>query len=201
MVASERAEQVVFSLRHSAARGQRDDLDATLDLAHTRSRAMGAWQEIVSLTEIFTDDCLATLTRQATHRLADGPRSLVLDDFRSAITTWDNRKRSFNRVHGIAIGLMPSWQWVNAAVYVRNSIAHGGGRLTRLQTRKKALEIATLLRLDFANDEFSLPWASVHDVAERCVSFCLELDQAIGGPTTWTTHNGTHSFEPTGPYA
>lgn len=93
--------------------------------------------------------------------------------------TWDARKEALTKVFGIRAGNFRSWQALDGAIWVRNSIAHGSGGLSRMQKRAEATK-AEALGVALIDGRLYLRDESVARCVDACCAFVVELDDAAG---------------------
>ncbi|WP_156213284.1 hypothetical protein [Lentzea aerocolonigenes] len=139
------------------------------DPAQTRLEAM--YLRYVSIVEAYVDSLSGHLFRQKVAGHEPTLRLLVADAELRASNTWNERKSAFSRYHSFSIETFGRWSEFDAAIDVRNSIAHGLGSLTRRQrdqkTRAKIRSIGAIL----IDDHVVLSVA----VLDQCYSICREL--------------------------
>ena len=134
----------------------------------------------VSTTEAYVD---ALLADRLFAQLA--PPTTLLQSMVHVIelygsSNWANRHQTFRRVHGVRLADCEAWKQVDAATHVRNSIAHGLGRLTASQRQNKDLaRIVGSISVTLGGSELRLSEQSVEDVYEACVAFVKWVDAAV----------------------
>lgn len=131
---------------------------------------------VVSVTEAFLD---ATSLEQLQRRidLTNPTHVSLLSEWElSSTSTWNRREAAFAEYHGIALKKQPKYKEVQAAVHVRNSIAHGLGKLTARQRSNKGLAVE-LARIDVAIGSGRLHLG--HDAAPLATEACTTLIEAI----------------------
>lgn len=134
---------------------------------------------MVSLTEAYLDalqsDLLATKVSQPTDTL----RRMVEEIEVSATSNWTARKRTFRRIHRISLNQLDGWAEIEAAVHVRNSIAHALGSLTVRQRAHTQLPLQ-LQRIEVvvADGRIHLSDGSLNVLETSCRKFVLAVDAA-----------------------
>lgn len=139
-------------------------------------RMQGTFVRLMSITEAYVDTVLAAeLTGQVPL-----PNTLVrrlLDDrIEDASRGWNDRK-DLGILVGVRVTDFPAWSRVDTAIDVRNAIAHGLGRLTRLQTKDG--KVATALRqhgVQIDGRDLRLSAKNITDCKELCLGFVKWLD-------------------------
>jgi hypothetical protein len=106
----------------------------------------------------------------------------LLEDFNSGTTaTWSRRIQTYNRYHKINLKKQTSWRELEAAIDVRNSIAHGLGRLTATQAAKKRQVEARLKFIEVLIVDHELRYSdrSIEIVRRACSDFVRSVDGRV----------------------
>jgi hypothetical protein len=175
-------EQAVRSILHTVA-----DLRARPVSARSRGRVatasqiaeQGAVLRIVSITEAYLD----TLSLQEVTRSvpASPMTTKLLSTFEtSTTTTWRAREQSFKSHHGIDLSKCARWSDLQAAIDVRNSIAHALGRVTAFLRRNNKLAIKVgAIDVTVSDGRMLLSDTTVDMVAALCVEFIYDVDSKV----------------------
>ncbi len=111
-------------------------------------------------------------------------QALLLNEWEiSSTSTWPKREEAFKVYHGTALSSCAGYPALMAAVQVRNSIAHGLGRLTarqrtspNLANRTKAINVVVGGgRMHLSDDTLTL-------VADACNAFIRDVDSQLPLP-------------------
>lgn len=136
--------------------------------------AMGTWMTLLAYTEFYTDEVLDMLFNAASSSAEDGYRYLLEREMKRALSSWESRKVAFRKLFDIRVTEYASWQVFEAAIWVRNGIAHGSGGLSRLQRPEEAQK-ALPLDVSLRDGRFVLGSRSVNACSEACSAFVLSL--------------------------
>ncbi len=135
---------------------------------------------LVSITEATVDSLGVELTTRDLRKVDEVVRLLMLEKELAATSTWDARRRTFKRHHGVDLRRCAEYGRLEGAIEVRNAIAHGLGRLTTRQ----ALSAETpkqLSRVDVVvvNGYVDLGPIHLRECADYAADFLKSLDGAI----------------------
>jgi hypothetical protein len=178
-------EQAVGSILHTVA-----DLHARPTPTSSRGRIattsqiaeQGALLRIVSITEAYLD----SLSLQEVMRtVPPSPMtSKLVETFEtSTTTTWRARRQSFKTHHGIDLVKCARWNDLDAAIDVRNSIAHALGRVTAFLRRNSQLATKVgRIGVIVANGQMLLSDSTVDKVASVCADFIYDVDSKVPIP-------------------
>ncbi|MBQ1072833.1 hypothetical protein KBX06_06600 [Micromonospora sp. C31] len=106
----------------------------------------------------------------------------LLEDFDSGTTaTWARRIQAYARYHSIDIKKQTAWPKLEAAIDVRNSIAHGLGRLTATQAAKKRAVETRLKAIEVSIVDRELRYSSqtIDLVRSACSDFIRSVDTQV----------------------
>lgn len=138
---------------------------------------MGSWVILVSYTEFYADQQLATLFDSAERDAAPRESFLLKDARRKAHINWESRREAFSGVFDVRLTEFSSWQGLDAAIWVRNAIAHGSGGITRQQKPEEAVK-ASHVGVSLMEGRLVLGADSVQSCSIACCKFVEELDGA-----------------------
>lgn len=178
------AEQYILRADSTAATGrlQGGTLPATTDPHQWRAEA--ALLRIVSVIEAYVD--ATSIVRMS--RLVDRsqPHLLrLLEDFEfNSSSNWKQRKDAFAAYHGFRIPSCRGWQKVEAGIEVRNSLAHGLGRLTARQRGKSGLvKMLSCIDVTVGGGHIHLSATTIPKVAVAAREFLTDIDSRIEIPS------------------
>jgi hypothetical protein len=99
--------------------------------------AESSFLRLVTIAEAFTDSLSVSLLRG---RAQPEPQlmGLVNQYELRAGPTWEARRESYERIHGVRFGACPHWASLKIGTEIRNAIAHGLGTLTVRQRAELA---------------------------------------------------------------
>lgn len=135
------------------------------------ARRQGCFLRLVSIVEAYVDVVAQSLFEENLPTEHDLVRRLVEDAGLRASSTWSERKDSFVKYHGIRLTKFARWTELDAGIEVRNSIAHGLGKLTPRQRGSNAQ--SKMAKIDVAVQDGSV---IVSDASlARCRDVCIEF--------------------------
>ena len=132
---------------------------------------------ILGYTEFYVDGIIDSLFERASRQLADGAKFVMSKEAAKSHGTWDARKEALTKVFSIPVGNFRSWQALDGAIWVRNSIAHGSGGLSRMQKRTEVAK-AEVVGVAVIDGRLHLRDESVEHCVDACCAFVQELDDA-----------------------
>lgn len=142
-------------------------------------RNQSEYLRLVSIVEAFIDTCS---NQQFDSRISGRDsflRDVVSEVRETALKGWDERKEAFKTYHGVLLGDCAHWSNVDAAREIRNSIAHGLGRLTPRQrntkTRRKIESMAVALR----GDQLVVDSLALDKCLKSAVAFITDVDRRL----------------------
>lgn len=111
-----------------------------VEAASTENQVLEAMRFVylASLAEAFLDEWIGQLTgvvEMGARVNSELVSSVLSDFFDDSIRSWDRRRDAVGGLSGVRIGELSTWQVIGGLIEARNSIVHGGGRLTRFQLR------------------------------------------------------------------
>lgn len=139
----------------------------------------GAFTTLVSYAEFYVDKVVGDLLKVA-ETDAHGLTLTTLREFGShkAFNGWEGRKRVINEVLVTKVSTWREWERFDGAIWVRNSIAHGGGGLSRKQKRGDAAK-ANLVAVSLVDDRLQVDSESLRECRVACVGFVTRLDAEL----------------------
>lgn len=142
------------------------------------SSAPGTWMAMVALAEFHCNEVLDFLLDVEGSLGPAGYSALLQKARATAFDSWPKRADIMNAVFHLRLGSLASWERFEAAVFVRNSIAHGGGSLTRRQKPTEAGKLKTL-GVQLSDRKIVLLKESTAACYEACADFVRDLDRAV----------------------
>jgi len=143
-------------------------------------RAQSVYLRSVSIVEACADSLLDQLFERRVATLETFYRLLSDAAVSAATQNWDSRKLAFKDYHGVILGECPSWSQVDAAITVRNAIAHGLGRLTARQRNSKDRAKVRTVGIRLRDDYLEIDAAALGRCLDVCSKFISELDHQVG---------------------
>jgi hypothetical protein len=146
----------------------------------TRVVEEAALLRLVSITESFLD----ALSLQAISGAVDARVPIVgklVEEFEmSATSSWPKREEAFKNYHGVLLTACAGYKDVQAAIQVRNCIAHGLGRLTPRQRRNRGLPSqVSSLNVAVGSGRMHLGDSTISITGQACGSFIRAVDLLI----------------------
>lgn len=151
------AEAAIYSLKRTVAAyrdsveamGRTDSRLAPGGRTYEAERAQDAVMRLVTTSEMYVVEVLLVETEA---RLVGSPTAVVLwDDVESRYTqTWERRRSGWKKFHGLDLKASGAWDPLEGFVDARNAIAHGLGRLTRVQLKNRGAVESRLLKAGIA---------------------------------------------------
>ena len=135
---------------------------------------------LVSIVEAYTDALMIQLMRTGVPP-RNGLVERMIGELEQSVSRggWSQRQGAFIRLHGVRFSDFSAWKRLEAAAHVRNSIAHGLGRLTPSQRRNAEMPAKVgLIGVEVRGDRFVLNDASLLLTFEACREFIRALDAA-----------------------
>lgn len=155
---------------------------ATAGLGHydfDQVRNQSEYLRLVSIVEAYVDTCS---TQQFEFRTIGGSaflRSLVSEAREASLKGWDERKEAFKTYHGVGLGDCARWNDIDAAREVRNSIAHGLGRLTPRQQNTRTIGKMRSVGIAFRGNELVVDAAALEKCVKSAVAFISDVDRHL----------------------
>lgn len=173
----EDTERTLLRLRKSAGLYQSLVDEGAVSVSDRPTLLMGTWMMVLGYTEFYVDGILGALFSHAASTLPPGPRYLMEREASKSQVSWLARRDALKDVFAIQTGSFASWDRLDAAIWVRNSIAHGSGRLTRMQKLTEAAK-AEKVGVAVVDGELYLSHKAMGLCANACCEFVTELDLA-----------------------
>lgn len=111
----------------------------------------------------------------------NGTVDLLVREFEiNASSNWQNRTRACKNYLSIDVPRLDNWKAFNAAIDVRNSIAHGLGALTARQRRNSQLASQLdLVDVKIANGRMVISATVIGRVLDVCRSLIIEIESKL----------------------
>lgn len=138
---------------------------------------------LVSITEAYLD-AMSLETVSARLDLTVPTQSLLLNDWEIASTSaWHKREDAFATHQGFKLKSCTNYKELMAAVQVRNSIAHGLGRITARQRTSRSL-VTDVLRINVTvgGGRMHLSSTTLQITANACRAFIFDVDAQVPVP-------------------
>ena len=142
-------------------------------------RLQSCFVRMVGGAEAFTDAVLLGMLDREAEALTP-VLGQIFEDYTASVTaTWDAREKALRRDFGIVLNHWASYPLLLAATDVRNTIAHGLGRMTRRQLRRPG-PLARIQTLGVYVDQgvLDLDVTNIRTCREICIGFTSWLDEA-----------------------
>jgi hypothetical protein len=164
-----------------ATRAHRSRLAAPiLDTAQVQRQATVL--RMISITEAFCVDRLLDLAEKEVAPTDSSVRNLIWQRSSvAAVSTWPSIQATYKTWYSIR----PSWTRINQLLEVRNAIAHGLGRLTRVQKSHAKATIGRITQagVTVVGDLVVLEEPDLQYVRQVCVDLVSEVDQLVQSST------------------
>ncbi|MFC5831202.1 hypothetical protein [Nonomuraea insulae] len=132
----------------------------------------------VSITEAYIDALSSELMSNAMPYSNPLVKILIEEYEIQTTSNWERRHEKFSKIHSIRLKECSEWNKVNAAIEVRNTIAHGLGRLTPLQQKKANIASAlSAIGVSIDAGRVRLTLATARTVRDACRAFIRSVDQ------------------------
>ncbi len=142
-------------------------------------RAQSEYLRLVSIIEAYVDSCSSHLFDIRAIGKDIFFTSLITEACNKATATWEERKTSMLKHHGVKMTQCKAWCDIDAAREVRNSIAHGLGRLTGRQNNSKTRKKMEKVGIAFSGDALVIEEAALTRCTDSAVAFIEDLDCSI----------------------
>lgn len=135
---------------------------------------------LISVVEASVDSLGGELTSRSVSNVDEVLRLLILEKELAATSTWNSRRRSFKRHHGVDLRKCAEHDRLEGGVEVRNAIAHGLGRLTTRQVLSaETLKHLARVNVTVVNGYVDLCPIHLTECASYCSNFLRSLDQTL----------------------
>lgn len=142
-------------------------------------RNQSEYLRLVSIVEAFVDTC----SGQQFHHRASGRdeflRTLAAEVRETSLKGWEERKTAFKKYHGVVIGDCARWNDIDGARQVRNSIAHGLGRLTPQQQNRTIKRKITDVGVTFRGDQLVIDSNALDKCVKSAIAFIVDVDRRL----------------------
>jgi hypothetical protein len=142
-------------------------------------RNQSEYLRLVSIVEAYVDTCGGQQFNLQTSGRDDFVRTMAAEVVATSVRGWEERKRAFKTYHGVALGDCAKWTDIDAARQVRNSIAHGLGRLTASQqngrTRRKLESMGVALR----GNQLIVDAPALDKCVRSAIAFIVDVDRRL----------------------
>lgn len=133
----------------------------------------------ICIVEAFVDALLGIHFNEVAPEQGSLLRLLADEAEVKASTTWAARKEAFKKYHSMEIAQCPGWSELEAGIEVRNSIAHGLGRLTKMQRRKNNMHAKLgSIEVHIMDGRIALTDDSLTRASSYSIRFIKALDMA-----------------------
>lgn len=140
----------------------------------------GLYLRVVSIGEATIDALGLELSRRGIPNISEVVRRLILEKEIAGSASWDARRRSFRRHHGIDLRKCDAHPEVLAATDVRNAIAHGLGRLTARQTAsRETYKNLARIAVDVVDGRVRLEHRHISEAVGYCRRFVTDIDARV----------------------
>ncbi len=141
----------------------------------------GCFLRLISIVEAYVDMLSASLFNDQTPPNDPFIARLVREAEMRAATTWVERQRALEGLHGVPLGSLPNWSQLKAGIEVRNTIAHGLGRLTTKQRRdgKDLKGKLAQIQVELREGRLVITEGSLLRCLDVCLDFLASLDAAV----------------------
>lgn len=146
------------------------------------ARRQACYLRIVSIVEAYVD----VLNREMfDEKLSEGDAlvgKLVDEIERASVGSWGDRAGVFKKFHDCKLNKCPSWRLFEAMTFVRNTIAHGLGRLTVRQRTIASLphRMATV-GVNLTDHRLMLTDSNIRQAVDIATAIIWEIDMASRG--------------------
>lgn len=142
-------------------------------------RNQSEYLRLVSIVEAYVDTCSSQQFDLRTSGHDVFVRALAEEAREGAVKGWEERKAAFNTYHGVGLGNCAGWSDIDAAREVRNSIAHGLGRLTPRQQTAKTKKKMQGMGIAFRGNDLVIDNAALVKCVESAVAFIADIDRHL----------------------
>jgi|ERR1700761_5879344 len=140
------------------------------------ARQQGCFLRMISIVEAYLDIISESLFHENVPTMHDLVRRLVEDAGLRASSTWNERKAAFSAYHKIQFGEFSRWSELDAGIEVRNSIAHGLGRLTHRQRGGNITSKLSQIGIVVQDGSVLISDANLMQCRDVCIDFINYLD-------------------------
>jgi hypothetical protein len=149
-------------------------------IAKNETDRRGLYLYVVSIAEATIDALALELTQRSLCDIDEVVRRLILEKEIAGSASWEARRRSFRRHHGVDLRRCDAYYEVHAATDVRNAIAHGLGRLTARQiASQETYKNLARISIDVVDGQVRLHPRHVAEVVGYCRRFVHDVDARV----------------------
>ncbi len=166
----------------ASATGRVRTATTSLGYFDAEAAAQQGWLlRLISVVEAYVDSLSYELLIAASPAPGTLFRRLVDDAVLRSASTWQERRDAFAALHDVGLGSLPRWSELDAGIEVRNSIAHGLGRLTFKQRPKVANLTSKFgqLGVRLSDGRLVISEQALRRGLDVCLEFVEALDQAV----------------------
>lgn len=138
------------------------------------------WLRLVTIVEAYLDILSVDVFHERVRDPDEITLKLVSAMAISGSRTWTDRKAVFKDYHGVLLTAAQGWPEINAAIEVRNSIAHGLGRLTPTQSRSRAAARMASAGVSVVEGTVDIREDALNALTISCVGFLKSVDTLAG---------------------
>lgn len=147
------------------------------DFAQVRNQS--EYLRLVSIVEAFVDTCSGQQFDSRTSGRDAFLRAAVAEVRETSLKGWDERKEAFKKYHGVTLGDCFRWSDLDSAREIRNSIAHGLGRLTPRQRNAKTRRKMEAMGVRLRGDQLVVDNLALEKCLKSAVAFISDLDRQL----------------------
>lgn len=142
-------------------------------------RYQSEYLRLVSIVEAYIDTCGGQQFDLRNRGRDDFVRNLTAEVNETSLKGWDERKAAFKKYHGVTLGERAYWSDIDAAREVRNSIAHGLGRLTPRQQNSVTKRKMRGVGVSLSGMNLIIGDAAVERCLKSSIAFILDVDRNL----------------------
>lgn len=142
-------------------------------------RYEACYLRLISIVESYLDVLCSELFDKAAEDQSKMFIALIAAADARADNNWEERKNAFKSYHGISLGECSSWPDIDSGIEVRNSIAHGLGRLTSRQRSMKSRQKIANAGVAVIEDDLQLTREAVRRCLDAARHFVSSVDQKV----------------------
>jgi len=139
----------------------------------------GCYLRLISIVEAYVDTVSSALLREQLPTTPELLRNILEQVDLSSSSTWQDRRDAFARFHRIQLGELPRWSELDAAIEVRNSVAHGLGQLTARQRSGTAARKIAQVGVGVADGRVAISPSSLARCRDVCIGFIRGPDGVL----------------------
>ena len=132
---------------------------------------------MVAIVEAYVDGVSRALFANALIGQSELFSSLVSSAESRAYDNWNERKKVFTEHHRIPLSECANWQAIDAAIEIRNAVAHGLGRLTARQRNSATIGKLSQIAISVVDDRPIVDISGITQCYHYCREFISSLDR------------------------